>query len=160
MPPSAAPPSLPRPGRKARENLPLPGGANRNDRRRKAAVELRRRRRPAPYATASCCSVAQGGARVRGGGGDWEKRAGFADEDPSRDRKAGLGRARRGSPPSRHAVAGGFLFLFFIKIYFRFGNLQKYTPAARQRGGRDLVARQPAAGAYPQKNDKKLQTGP
>ena len=30
-----------------------------------------------------------------------------------------------------------FLFLFFTKIYFRFGNLQEYTP-----GGRDLAARQ------------------
>ena len=48
-----------------------------------------------------------------------------------------------------------FLFLFFIKIYFRFGILQKYTPAAQlpPPGSR-------AAGAYPQKNDKKLQTGP
>ena len=31
-----------------------------------------------------------------------------------------------------------FLFLFFTKIYFRFGNLQEYTPAARQRGGRGI----------------------
>ena len=36
-----------------------------------------------------------------------------------------------------------FLFLFFTKIYFRFGNLQKYTPAARLPGGRDLAARLP-----------------
>ena len=36
-----------------------------------------------------------------------------------------------------------FLFLFFIKIYFRFGNLQKYTPAAPLPGGRDLAARLP-----------------
>ena len=33
-----------------------------------------------------------------------------------------------------------FLFLFFIKIYFCFQNLQKYTPAAPLPGGRDLVA--------------------
>ena len=46
-----------------------------------------------------------------------------------------------------------FLFLFFIKIYFRFGNLQEYTPATQLPGGRDLAARQlggqpgrPAAG--------------
>ena len=35
-----------------------------------------------------------------------------------------------------------FLFLFFTKIYFRFGNLKKYTPAAPLPGGRDLAARQ------------------
>ena len=35
-----------------------------------------------------------------------------------------------------------FLFLFFTKIYFRFGNLQEYTPAAQLPGGRDLAARQ------------------
>ena len=34
-----------------------------------------------------------------------------------------------------------FLFPFFTKIYFRFGNLQKYTPAAPLPGGRDLAAR-------------------
>ena len=34
-----------------------------------------------------------------------------------------------------------FLFLFFTKIYFRFENLQKYTPAAPLPGGRDLAAR-------------------
>ena len=33
-----------------------------------------------------------------------------------------------------------FLFLFFTKIYFRFQNLQEYTPAAPLPGGRDLVA--------------------
>ena len=44
-----------------------------------------------------------------------------------------------------------FLFLFFTKIYFRFGNLQKYTPAARLPGGRDLNAK---------KEEEKLQTGP
>ena len=36
-----------------------------------------------------------------------------------------------------------FLFLFFTKIYFRYGNLQKYTPAAPLPGGRDLAARLP-----------------
>jgi len=36
-----------------------------------------------------------------------------------------------------------FLFPFFTKIYFRFGNLQKYTPAALLPGGRDLADRQP-----------------
>ena len=33
-----------------------------------------------------------------------------------------------------------FLFSFFTKIYFRFRNLQEYTPAAPLPGGRDLVA--------------------
>ena len=31
-----------------------------------------------------------------------------------------------------------FLFSFFTKIYFRFGNLLEYSPAARQRGGRSF----------------------
>ena len=40
---------------------------------------------------------------------------------------------------------GGFLIsIFFIsvftKIYFRYGNLQKYIPAARLPGGRDPAA--------------------
>jgi len=35
-----------------------------------------------------------------------------------------------------------FLFSFFTKIYFRFGNLQEYIPAAPLPGGRDLAARQ------------------
>ena len=34
-----------------------------------------------------------------------------------------------------------FYFRFFTKIYFRFGNLQKYIPAAPLSGGRDLAAR-------------------
>ena len=34
-----------------------------------------------------------------------------------------------------------FLFLFFTKIYFRFGNLQKYTPAAPLPGGRGLSSK-------------------
>ena len=52
------------------------------------------------------------------------------------------------SPPAPATAASGgflffyFLFLFFTKIYFRFGNLQKYTPAAPLPGGRDLAARQ------------------
>ena len=33
-----------------------------------------------------------------------------------------------------------FLFSFFTKIYFRFGNLQEYTPAAPLPGVRDLAA--------------------
>ena len=33
-----------------------------------------------------------------------------------------------------------FLFSFFTKIYFRFGNLQEYTPGAPLPGGRDLAA--------------------
>ena len=32
-----------------------------------------------------------------------------------------------------------FLFSFFTKIYFRFENLQEYTPAALLPGGRDLA---------------------
>ena len=52
---------------------------------------------------------------------------------------------------------GGFLisiffFLFFTKIYFRYGNLQKYTPAAQLPGGRDLAARQ--QGLFRKKNTK------
>ena len=50
-----------------------------------------------------------------------------------------------------------FLFLFFTKIYFRFGNLQEYTPAAGRQGllwkkiaekiaQRSLGAGRPAAG--------------
>ena len=54
-----------------------------------------------------------------------------------------------------------FLFLFFTKIFFQFGNLQKYTPAAPLPGGRDLAARQPGGrGLSEKKDDKKLQTGP
>ena len=51
-------------------------------------------------------------------------------------------------PRGRMRPGGGFLYLyflfsFFIKIYFRFGNLQEYTLVARLPGGRDLVARLP-----------------
>ena len=35
-----------------------------------------------------------------------------------------------------------FYFRFLQKIYFRFENLQEYTPAAPLPGGRDLAARQ------------------
>ena len=35
---------------------------------------------------------------------------------------------------------GFFIFVFFTKIYFRFQNLQEYTPAARLPGGRHPVA--------------------
>ena len=54
-----------------------------------------------------------------------------------------------------------FLFLFFTKIYFRYGNLQKYTPAAPLSGGRDLAARLPGGrGLSAKKRGKKLRTGP
>jgi len=54
------------------------------------------------------------------------------------------------TPPSSVAVFLFlyFLFLFFTKIYFRFGNLQKYTPAATLPGGRDLAARQPGGRGF------------
>ena len=48
-----------------------------------------------------------------------------------------------------------FLFPFFTKIYFRFGNLQKYTPAARLPGGRDLAARLPGGRGLPVKKRRK-----
>ena len=47
-----------------------------------------------------------------------------------------------------------FLFLFFTKIYFRFRNLQKYTPTAPLPGGRDLAARQ--QGLIRKKRRKKI----
>ena len=47
-----------------------------------------------------------------------------------------------------------FLFLFFTKIYFRYGNLQKYTPTAPLPGGRDLAARQ--QGLIRKKRRKKI----
>ena len=43
-----------------------------------------------------------------------------------------------------------FLFSFFTKIYFRFGNLQEYTPVAW--GGRDLAARQRGGRGICEKN--------
>ena len=45
-----------------------------------------------------------------------------------------------------------FIFLFFTKIYFRFGNLQEYTPSARLPGGRDLAARQRGGRGFCEKN--------
>ena len=44
---------------------------------------------------------------------------------------------------SRHGglQSAVFLFSFFIKIYFRFQNLQEYTPAAPLRGGRGFSAK-------------------
>ena len=51
------------------------------------------------------------------------------------------------------AARGGFfifLFLFFTKIYFRFQNLQEYTPAAPLPGGR--VARQRGGRGFYVKN--------
>ena len=48
-------------------------------------------------------------------------------------------------PDEVHAPAANarffyiFLFSFFTKIYFRFGNLQEYTPVAPLPGGRDLA---------------------
>ena len=59
------------------------------------------------------------------------------------------------------SMRGGFLFSFFTKIYFRFGNLQEYTPAAQLPGGRDLAARQPGGrGLSAKKVDKKLRRSP
>ena len=56
-----------------------------------------------------------------------------------------------------HAVMAVFLFLYFLfsfftKIYFRFGNLQEYTPAAPLPGGRDLAARQRGGRGICEKN--------
>ena len=48
-----------------------------------------------------------------------------------------------------------FLFPFFIKIYFRFENLQKYTPAAPLPGGRDLAGRLPGGRGLPAKKRQK-----
>ena len=45
-----------------------------------------------------------------------------------------------------------FLFSFFTKIYFRFGNLQEYTPTAQLPGGRDLAARQRGGRGISEKN--------
>ena len=49
-----------------------------------------------------------------------------------------------------------FLFPFFTKIYFRFENLQKYTPAAPLPGGRDLAARLPGGRDLNEKKRKKI----
>ena len=54
-----------------------------------------------------------------------------------------------------------FLFSFFTKIYFRFRNLQEYTPAAQLPGGRHLVAPLPDGRDLSVKNFvKKLRSGP
>ena len=52
----------------------------------------------------------------------------------------------REAEKSRHREAAVFLFFYFLfqfftKIYFRFGNLQKYTSSAPLLGGRDPAAR-------------------
>ena len=53
------------------------------------------------------------------------------------------------------ALCGFLISIFFIfvftKIYFRYGNLQKYTPAAQLPGGRDLAARQPGGRGFSEK---------
>ena len=56
-----------------------------------------------------------------------------------------------------------FLFSFFTKIYFRFENLQEYTPAAPLPlpGGRDLAAWQRGGrGIFKKKSWRKLRAGP
>ena len=54
-----------------------------------------------------------------------------------------------------------FLFSFFTKIYFRFRNLQEYTPAAQLPGGRHLVAPLPGGKGLSVKIFvKKLCSGP
>ena len=54
-----------------------------------------------------------------------------------------------------------FLFPFFTKIYFRLGNLQKYTPAVPLPGGRVLAARQRGGrGISGKKSRRKLRAGP
>ena len=45
-----------------------------------------------------------------------------------------------------------FIFSFFTKIYFRFRNLQEYTPTARLPGGRNLAARQRGGRGFCEKN--------
>ena len=45
-------------------------------------------------------------------------------------------------PPTVGAVFYFYIFIFiFTKIYFRFRNLQEYTPAAPLRGGRGFSAK-------------------
>ena len=55
------------------------------------------------------------------------------------------------------ALGGFFIFIFFIsifykKIYFRFENLQKYTPATRLPGGRHLAAPLPGGRGFSAKS--------
>ena len=69
----------------------------------------------------------------------------------------------REAEKSRHREAAVFLFFYFLfqfftKIYFRFGNLQKYTSSAPLLCGRDPAARR--QGLTCKKKRKKLQTGP
>ena len=58
-----------------------------------------------------------------------------------------------------------FIFMFFTKIYYQFGNLQKYTPAVPLPAGRDLAARQPGGRGLSGKKrqqkiaDRSLETG-
>ena len=62
---------------------------------------------------------------------------------------------------SQQSIEAVFLFLFFTKIYFRFGNLQEYTPAALLPGGRDLAARQRGGRGISEKiSRRKLRAGP
>ena len=58
---------------------------------------------------------------------------------------ARLGPARHEMVPNGRGFFYFFIFYFCFlqKIYFRFGKLQKYTPAARLPGGQDLAARLP-----------------
>ena len=86
----------------------------------------------------------------------------WAVSDVERKRKLLPGPVRRKHPKVvRFFYFYIFLFPFFTKIYFRFGNLQKYTPAAPLPGGRDLTARQPGGrGLSAKKIDKKLCRGP
>ena len=64
--------------------------------------------------------------------------------------------AHSGGPKVEGGRAGGFLFfyflfLFFTKIYFRVRNLHEYMPAAPLPGGRDLAARLPGGRGLPAK---------
>ena len=75
-------------------------------------------------------------------------------------KKANLGSFRKAIAPGAFLFLY-FLFLFFTKIYFRFENLHKYTPAAGRLGPGHPAAGGRAARVYPQKKDEnKLQTGP
>ena len=49
-----------------------------------------------------------------------------------------------------------FLFSFFTKIYFRFRNLQEYTPAPRCRATGTWSPLSGAAGAFLQKNSRRI----
>ena len=63
--------------------------------------------------------------------------------------------------PPLPAVFFIFYFCFLQKIYFQFGNLQEYTPAAPLPGGRDLAARQRGGKGISEKNSRrKLRADP